>query len=177
MGVDTHGKLKGRVLAEDILNYIQQKYDPKATMEISKSNYGTNERDYIKQRYDNSGCTLGWSGFIDFFDGKDNRQLFYSYDNTNSYENLDYYANYNLDGMVKSETTYISLGYWNNSVEIIKAIVTEFGGWIDENDCDNEPYYPIIKNPDGTIKPVIRVTMQDIYEKFGGTVIITDLQK
>ena len=77
--------------------------------------------------------------------------------------------------MVRAETTSLSLGKWNSSVEIIKDIVTHFGGgWIDEDDCDSEDYYPIESNPDGSIKPVIKVTMQDIYDKFGGIVVITD---
>lgn len=56
----------------------------------------------------------------------------------------------------------------------MKKIVTEFGGWLDENDCDDEPYYPVDKNPDGSIKPIIRVTMEEINTKFGDTVLIID---
>ena len=76
--------------------------------------------------------------------------------------------------MVESETTYLSLGYWGSSIEIIKEIVAHFGGgWIDENDCDDKEYYPIELDVDGNIKPVQYVTMNDIYEKFGSVVVIT----
>ena len=44
--------------------------------------------------------------------------------------------------MVNSETTTITLGCWGSSVEIIKELVSHFGGgWIDENDCDEKEYY------------------------------------
>lgn len=77
--------------------------------------------------------------------------------------------------MVLSETTYISLGFWGSSVEIIKEIVSYFGGgWVDENDCDDKEYYPIEVNTDGSIKPIQYVTMNDIYEKFGSVVVITE---
>jgi hypothetical protein len=64
------------------------------------------------------------------------------------------------------------LGCWGDSVEIIKDIVTHFGGWIDENDCDDKEFYPILKNEDGNIKPIIYITKEELYEKFGGIVII-----
>ena len=111
-------------------------------------------------------------GYITFRYKNKPMSLFYSYSNYNPYENLDYYLQYNLEDMVKSETTYLSLYLSASSVEIIKDIVIEFGGWIDENDCDDEPYYPIFKDADNNIKPIIYVTMEDIYEKFGGVVVI-----
>lgn len=75
--------------------------------------------------------------------------------------------------MVEMETTYLSLGCWGNSVDIMKELVAHFGGgWIDENDCDDKEYYPVELNVDKSIKPVQYVTMNDIYEKFGNVVII-----
>jgi hypothetical protein len=173
MSVDTKGRLLGKISHEWVLNFIKQKYDKNAESFVKLEDYGSDkEREWIKERYDNSGKWLIWSGFINFNDGKDDRGLFYRYTNHNSYESLEYYSKRGLEDMVKAETTYISLGCSGNSVDIIKALVTEFGGWIDENDCDDSEYYPIVKNIDGTIKPVFHVTMNDIYEKFGGVVII-----
>lgn len=173
MGVDTKGRLKGFVKHEDVLNFIKQTYDKNAISYVKLEDYGSDAgKEWIYERYDSSGKWLTWSGFISFNDGKENRSLFYCYTNHNSYENLEYYSKCDLEDMVKAETTHISLGYGGSSVDIIKAIVTEFGGWIDESDCDDEEYYPIIKNSDGTIKPVFHVTMNDIYEKYGGVVII-----
>lgn len=173
MSVDTHGRLKGKVEPEIILNFIRQTYDPNATMDIEPKDYGlVAELDWVKETYDETGKWIINSGFINFKDGEENRSLFYFYDNVNSYENLEYYSQYGLEDMVKQETTTLHLGYWGNSVEIMRNIVSQFEGWLDENDCDDEPYYPIMKSPDGNIKPVIVVTMEDIYEKFGGVVII-----
>lgn len=173
MGVDTKGLLKGKVDHEEVLNFIKQKYDQNAKSDVKKCDYGLDAKyEWIKQRYDDSGRWITWSGFITFNDEEDDTSIFYCYTNHNSYENLDYYSEYGLEDMVKSETTYLSMSRFGNSKETIKAIVSHFGGWIDEDDCDNEPFYPIEKNADGTIKPVIRVTMEEIYEKFGGIVII-----
>lgn len=68
--------------------------------------------------------------------------------------------------------TQVSLGNWGGSIDIIKNIVKEFSGYIDESDCDEEGFIPIIKSSEGTISPVLHVTMQDIYEKFGCVVVI-----
>lgn len=174
MGYDTRGRLKGKIEPEMILNYIRQVYDANATMKIDTGDYGpTAVLDFVKEKYDNSGKWIIRSGFITFNDGEDNRSIFYEYDNINTYENLEYYSEYGLEDMVKQETTLVNMSCWKNSVSIIKGIVAEFGGWIDENDCDDEIYYPVEKNPDKSIKPVIRVSMEEIYEKFGGVVLIT----
>jgi hypothetical protein len=173
MGVDTKGLLRGRVKHEEVLNFIRQKFDENAKSCVELKDYGSyTKHDWIRERYDNTGKWLTWSGFIYFNDGTEDWSIFYCYTNNNSYENLDYYNDYGLEDMVKSETTYLSMSCLGKSKEIMKTIVSHFGGWIDENDCDSEPYYPIIKNADGSIKPVIRITMEELYKKFGGVVLI-----
>ena len=173
MGVDTKGLLKGKIEHEEVLSFIRQKFDENAKSHIELKDYGSDSKhDWIKERYDNTGKWLTRSGFISFNDGTEETNIFYCYTNNNSYENLEYYEDCGLEDMVKSETTYLSMSCFGSSKKIMKEIVSHFGGWIDENDCDNEPYYPIIKNVDGSIKPVIRVTMEELYEKFGGVVII-----
>ena len=175
MGVDTQGYLKGYIKPEYLLNYIKQKYDANATMTIRTLDYGEKSKlDFIKETYDESDKWLIEEGRINFIDGIDQRSLFYMHDNINSYENLEYHAKNGLEDMVKQEKTSLSLGCWGNSVEIMRDLVSQFGGWIDENDCDDEDYYPISKDTDGNITPVILVTMEEIYQKFGGVVIIKD---
>lgn len=175
MGTDTKGRILGRVSHEEVLNFIKQKYDQNAVSFVKLEDYGAAAKyDFIKDTYDDSGHWRSWYGFITFKYDEEVRSLFYSYDNMNSYENLKYYSEFGLEEMVKSETTHISFPYNPTSITIIKEIVAHFGGWIDENDCDNIPYYPVIKNEDGTIKPCIVVTMEEIYEKFGGVVVIKD---
>lgn len=171
MGVDTHAKLKGEVLPEVILNFIKQTIDADAKMNIeTRKQKGSPTWMHTK-----SNCKDWYetSGFMHFATKDGNkRMMFYSYSNVNSLENLEYYAKCGLKDMAESETTFLSLGYNEEAVEIMKSVVTEFGGWLDESDCDDEEYYPITKDENGNIKPVIYVTMDEIYEKFGGTVII-----
>lgn len=179
MGVDTKGKIKGFIRPEEIVNFISQKYDKNVSNHVSVSRVcPISECTWDHNMNEHSEDDKNWydlCGFICFNHNGDSRMLFYHYSNINHLENLNYYKNCGLEDMVRAETTSLSLGMWNNSVEIIKDIVTHFGGgWIDEDDCDSEEYYPIESNPDGSIKPVIKVTMQDIYDKFGGIVFITD---
>lgn len=37
----------------------------------------------------------------------------------------------------------ISLGCWGESVQIIKSLCEAFGGYMDENDSDDEGFYPV----------------------------------
>lgn len=150
MSKNTNGKIKGFVNPEEIFTFIKQRYDNTATnniakriiMPISKCNWDYTINDHSEDN--NSWYEI--CGFI-FFRYKDEyRMLFYSYDNLNHFENLNYYINHGLEDMVRSETTHLSLNQRGSSVEIIKSIITHFGsGWIDENDCDSEPYYAIAK--------------------------------
>lgn len=178
MGCDTHGKVKGFVRYEDILNFIVQKYDPNATCHITRDNYDKKLSDIdwphkVNEHSEKSDVWYTVSGFINFDYYGEDRQLFYHYGNINSLENLDYYTSEGLEDMVRAETTFISLGCWGHSVDIIREIVAQFGGgWVDNNDCDDKPYYPVEVDVDGNIKPIIYVTMEDIYEKFGGIVVI-----
>lgn len=68
--------------------------------------------------------------YITFKDGVDQRQLAVSF--TDSCERDD-----GITGV------WLSLGMWGNSVEILRYVCETFGGYLDENDCDDEPYYPI----------------------------------
>lgn len=103
--------------------------------------------------------------------------MFYCYNSYNSYENIDYYKDYGLENMVKSETTFISLGKWDSSVEIIKELVSYFGGYIDHDDCDDEEYYYIPSIQPERRKefpPVIYLTQEELNKHFGGIVVIKD---
>lgn len=51
-----------------------------------------------------------------------------------------------VEGITLTDGVWLSLGCWGNSVEIIKGIASYFGGCIDENDCDEEPYYWVDKD-------------------------------
>jgi hypothetical protein len=68
--------------------------------------------------------------YIGFKDGTDKRSMAVSF--TNSCERED-----GISGV------WISIGNWGNSVEIARYLCEYFGGYLDENDCDDEGYYPI----------------------------------
>lgn len=158
MGVTTKGLLIGHIKNESILNFIRQRYDGEARIEHD------NERHAI---FDNIP-TDRYSAQIYFTIDKENRVLQVYFDSdqndVNYYRNIDH----------KNKYTQILLDYCEDNVTIMRSLVTEFGGYIYENSSKDINYEPIIKDPDGTIKPVFRVTMNDIHEKFGGVVIITD---
>ena len=145
MGVDTKGRIKGFIKADDIIKYLQKNYDKNAYGKIERtvyeSIYSLNSKYELNQGSEDDYHWYIDSGFIYFNDGDEDRQLYYHYSNINFFENLDYYKELNLEEMACSETTYLSLGCFGNRKEIIQNIITNFGsGWIDENDCDEIPY-------------------------------------
>ena len=82
---------------------------------------------YTDVRVHMSTCDFAW---VSFKDGAEQRQLAVlladSYDSEN-----------NIYGV------WTSMGMWGNSVEIVRYLCETFGGYLDENDCDDEGYYPI----------------------------------
>ncbi len=173
MGVDTKGLLRGRVLPEDVLNYIRQTFDPNAILDVKLNNYGDDSGyEWIRERYDDSGEWKTWSGFIHFHDGVKDRECFIIIQTIIHGKTLSI-----IRALIWKIWLKLKLHIYHSikmiaRLMILKKIVEHFGGWVDEDDCDDEPYYPLLKNKDGTIKPAIHVTMNDIYEKFGATVII-----
>ena len=65
-----------------------------------------------------------------FKDGGDQRKLAISF--TNSCE---------IDNGIAG--VWVSLSNWKNSVGIARYLCETFGGYLDENDCDDEGFYPI----------------------------------
>lgn len=178
MGVDTCGKLLGHVKKEDVINYIYHNWDKDIISNINRYDYNDwRGKDFIKEIYDKDKNIYSEYGRIDFNYNDEQRSLFYSYNSYNSYENLKFYKEYGLEQMVKSETTHISVGKWGSSIEIIKELVSYFGGYIDEDDCDDEEYYYIPSTQPDRRKefpPVIYLTQEELNEHFGGIVVIKD---
>lgn len=144
MSYDTILRLKGHITTEQIVDYIDEHYKF-ISNSIKEENCGSlSEYNWVKEKYDDSNEWKITNGFITFNDCEENKNIFYLYQNINSYENLEYYSEYNLEDMVKSEITFLILGCYN-SVEIMQGIAQEFGGWLDEDDCDDIPPYWIDK--------------------------------
>lgn len=68
--------------------------------------------------------------YVTFKDGEDQRLLWVSFTNSCERDN-------GIAGV------WTSLGKWGNSVEIARYLCETFGGYLDENDCDDEGFYPI----------------------------------
>ena len=68
--------------------------------------------------------------YVIFKDGNDQRQLAVSFTSSCERDN-------NIAGV------WTSLGKWGNSIEISRYLCEIFGGYLDENDCDDEGFYPI----------------------------------
>lgn len=147
MSVDTHARLDGHISPEAIMEVIQKLYGEYGSVQIiNRDTDDWEEIPAIMERYDDSGRWRTEKCFI-LFHTSDHalRQMFYMYLNVNFYENLRYYEQFGLENMVKAETTFLSLGKWGQSIDIMKAVTEQFGGWVDEDDCDDTPYYRIEK--------------------------------
>jgi hypothetical protein len=86
----------------------------------------------LEKRYTNVEANIKKDfGYIIFNDGGDfNRNLFVSFTDSCLHD-------YGIDGV------YLSLGYFGKSVEILKYLCETFGGYLDENDCDDIDFFPI----------------------------------
>jgi len=152
MGVDTHARLRGYVSPDELARYIERRYNIKVGKYIDVRNEGlikdlgityshkvvSGAKEYIKE-VGNLCFTLVINGV------EETRSLFYLHETIIPIENEEYYLENGLRELNEIDTTFISLGYWASSVEIMRDIVEEYGGWLDENDCDEYPYYYIRK--------------------------------
>jgi len=89
--------------------------------------------DYMKTKFSDVAIektSYGDMFLILFNDGKDKRTLWCHWGDVSMYDNY-------IQGVS------LSFGLWGNAIEIMKDIVGHFGGYVDENDCDDNGYYPI----------------------------------
>lgn len=119
MWIDTHGIIKNKKCdsLDEIANILKNKLG--ATKVIVDKKKDLSDGSFIRFKYKD-----------------EDRKLFVM--------NSENYSDY---PELKLNTPYIwlSLWLWGSSVEIIKGIVEEFGGFIDENDCDDNGYYTVTK--------------------------------
>lgn len=107
MGADTKGFLRKEVTATEVYNVIATKFDREAIYDIRT------DRD-------------GEMGSIIFKYNDEDRSLFYCVTS-------DIREGTEFDSMPHVS---LILGMWGSSVHIMTEIVKEFGGYVDENDCD-----------------------------------------
>lgn len=176
MSVVVRARLLGHVTKEEIMSYIYDNWDKNVKDFVQYDNYNnwkeeSENLDWIKEMYDDDIYVE--RGFILFEYNKEQRTIFYNYASYNSYENLEYYYQYGLEDMVKSETTYLSLNKWGSAIEIMEKLVLYFGGYIDYNDNDEDSYNYIPAQKDNKNKlPIFYMTQEELNEHFGGIVVI-----
>ncbi|OME55513.1 hypothetical protein BSK59_13635 [Paenibacillus odorifer] len=110
MGVNTHGYVRKEVTATDIFNVITSKFDKDAKFNVKEDKQGE-------------------IGRIGFKYKDEERDIFYCIGTQYPEDEFRYF-----DG--EETYVYLDLNYWGSSVEIMSEIISHFGGWIDENDCD-----------------------------------------
>lgn len=122
MSASTHGFLDKEITGRQVFDVIVSKFDKDAKFDIKIS------------KYDNKEC-----GSIYFQNGENYRSLFYCI--TGDKEEETEYAN-------GRDHVCLILEVWNNSAQIMTEIVKVFGGYVDENDCDDIEAYFIPKDND-----------------------------
>lgn len=144
MGVDTKVKFTEVLEIEDVLSIIQKKIDPKASI------HGFKETNMGKAS-EFEGVVLGdsWiikSGQIRLSYKGDVRDVFYYQDNNvlSGKEDIKQLIEDKQTWMFDSRVS-LSLSRWGYSIEMMKLILEEVGGYLDEDDCDAEDYYYIPK--------------------------------
>lgn len=116
MGVSTQGYIGRTIMAVDIYDVIVDKFDKDAKFDIK-----IEDRDGIAEEI----------GFIRFKDGEDERKIFLCYGEKEQHHTFD------LDKYI-----FLTFGCWGRSSEVMIKIVGCFGGYVDENDCDEiDPIY------------------------------------
>lgn len=118
MGVDTKGYTRKNVEWVDIYQYIKASIDENATHDFR-------DVDGLKP-----------NGHIMFNYNEEKRQMFFC-------TTKDIIEGTEFDGT--EEHGNLILGYWGSSVEIMQKIVSQFGGYVDDSDCDTEEAYYIPK--------------------------------
>lgn len=145
MGIDTIVKIPGKVESSKIFDFIKKNFDKNATNYVESK---VQSDELLKEFRETKGyVVLGdelyfESGFISFDYKGERRNLFYFYANYYSFDNYTFKNNlHNNTRELNGDNTSLSLGATGYAVEILTQIAKEFGGYIDENDCDDEWFY------------------------------------
>lgn len=133
MGKDIVVRLKGHITQHQIIDFLSSvgyttfdkttKYI-EGLKELWRCSYSD---------YDDSCNAVHIDGFIKLSKDGEINSIYYSYWNVNTFEEiphyqLDYPDRLNLILMAAMETTYISMNYSEESVELMKSICEHFGG-------------------------------------------------
>lgn len=118
MGVNTKGYVKNDVQWGDIYQYIKENIDDTAK-------HSFRDVEGIKPHGDIT------------FNYKDEKRMLFFCTTKDIVEGTEY------DGTI--EHGNLILGFWGSSVEIMEQIVAQFGGYVEDSDCDCEEAYYVPK--------------------------------
>ena len=145
MGKDTVVRLKGHITQNQIIEFLSS-VGYTAFDKTTKYIEGLKELLHCSYSdYDDSCNAVRIGGFIKLYKDDEINFIYYSYWNVNTFDSIPYYQldypdRLDLILMAAMETTFISMNYSKENVQLMKSICEHFGGWIDENDCDNKTY-------------------------------------
>lgn len=146
MGVDTIAKIPGKIESNKIFDFIKKHFDENAINDIEVK---VQSQELLDGFVESGNVILGTelifeSGFIHFRYKEEQRSLFFFYGN--HYSPDHYTIKKNLENNTRElngDNTSLSLGASGYAVEILTQIAKEFGGYIDENDCDDKWFYKV----------------------------------
>ena len=146
MGIDTIVKIPGKVESSKIFDFIKEHFDKNAINDVETK---VQSQNFLDSLIESNSIILGTelifeSGFIHFRYKEEQRNLFFFYGNY--YSPAPYAIKKNLDSNTRElngDNTELILGASGYAVEILTKIAKEFGGYIDENDCDDKWFYKV----------------------------------
>ena len=156
MGCDAVAYLKGFVEPKCIFDYIKNNIDSKMTHDVEleticsldKIDFAKYKKSELPIIYAKSPEDFkNWrilSGWIYFNMQSRDWTMFYYYSPLQSRCGYDDCNDNDILEIINSDITCLRMPFCRESINILTNIVKYFGGgWIDENDCDNENFYKI----------------------------------
>jgi hypothetical protein len=145
--------LEDPITLEEIYNFFKAKIDPMSKLRIE---------DPVKFPVDDPSSTKNMylSGYI-------------YYESTSVYLGTAIHSDF-PDLKLSTDSIEMLFDCTERSVNIAKLIANQFGGYVKENEDEDTKFYHMPKNPDKDIPKIFKLTYDELCEKLGGIVIITD---
>ncbi len=147
MTAKTYGYITKDIELDDVHQFILKYFDPQAKINRYENRFGESNEMAVYFTYKT-----------------EERRLFSMIYNTRKFSKTG----------DKHRMILMDLDFWGHSVEIMRAILSHFGGWIDENDCDTEEAYFMEPQKDGITPNIIKITRSELNRRMGGMVVIVD---
>lgn len=147
MGAEAVAKIRGYISPNEIVEFIKKAYDEHVSYGIGIKDYGLiSKLENVRMVYDNSDTMKVESGYITFSTKPTiQRSIFYHHQNVNTERNATHYEEIGLGEMVNTEITELRLSADSEATAILMDILQVYGGWLDEDDCDEAEFFEILK--------------------------------